>query len=156
MKLASILIMAIAFTQCASMKFSNNPPFKVASATYTHVMGGRAPGNASLDLRIAFTAASEVVFEKVYFQNKIVDGVVENKGGTQYLMARYKDKSSASNNMTLHKDAKEEFGNKVKETQEKFPFELKDNEAIISYKENGKTVYYKVTGIKKEKSVFMQ
>ena len=46
--------------------------------------------------------------------------------------------------MALHNDAKE-----------KFSLELKESEAVITYKVGKKIHYYKIENVKKEKSVFM-
>jgi len=47
----------------------------------------------------------------------------------------------------LHEDHKKEAGNEPPQLQEKIPFELKNNEGVISYTENGKLKYYKVESI---------
>ena len=36
-----------------------------------------------------------------------------------------------------------------------FPFELDENEAVISYKFKGKIKYFKIASVKKEKSLFL-
>ena len=50
-------------------------------------------------------------------------------------------------NYILHKDPKKEFGNKPPIITEKIPFVLNDNEAVITYKVNNKTEYYKVFNV---------
>jgi hypothetical protein len=39
-------------------------------------------------------------------------------------------------------------------TIKKIPFQLKENEAVISYKIKGKIKYFKIASVKKEKSLF--
>ncbi len=155
MKLFGILILALSFSQCASIKMDTQPPFKIASASYSHITGG-LPGNSVLNLMIEFTSAETIDFKKVYFQNKIVDAVIENKQGKNYVAARYKTSTGNYNKyLLLNSNSKEEFGNTANEIKEKFPFELKENEAVVTYKIADKTHYYKIENVKKEKSVFM-
>ncbi len=144
MKLFGILIFALSLTQCASMKLDTNPPFKVTSASYSHITGGQ-PGNSVLNLMIEFTAPETIDFKNVYFQNRITPAVIEQKQNKQFIAARYKTSSNSdSKDMALHNDAKE-----------KFSLELKENEAVITYKVGKKIHYYKIENVKKEKSVFM-
>ncbi|WP_299119499.1 hypothetical protein [uncultured Tenacibaculum sp.] len=156
MKLFGILILAFTFTQCASMKMDSNPPFSVKSATYTHITGG-LPGNNSLDLIIEFTSEDSVDFEKVFFQNRVTKAVIEKKQDKQHIAARYNTSTDQDRkDLTLHADPKEEHGNTASAKSENdFPFELKENEAIVTYKVGTKIHYYKIENIKKGEKVFM-
>ncbi len=155
MKLFGILILALGFSQCASMKMDTQPPFKIASANYSHITGGQ-PGNSTLNLMIEFTAPETIDFQNVFFQNRITPAVIEEKGGKQYIAARYKTSTDQERkDLVLSSDAKAEFGNTANETKEKFPFKLEENEAVVTYKIGEKIHYYKIENVKKEKRVFM-
>ncbi|GFD76922.1 hypothetical protein KUL113_63420 [Tenacibaculum sp. KUL113] len=153
MKLIGILILALSFTKCASVKMENNHPFKIESASYSHVTGGVKGSYNSTNLIINFTAEKPVDFQKVYFQNRITKAIVEQHNDKQYIAARYKTLSNELNDLILHADPKKEFGNTPKE---EFPFELKENEAMVSYIIEGKTHYFKIENIIKKDKVFMQ
>ena len=43
-----------------------------------------------------------------------------------------------------------EYGNKVPELPKKSFFQLKENECVISYKQSGKTKYFKIKGLTKK------
>ncbi|WP_440120304.1 hypothetical protein [Tenacibaculum sp. Ill] len=156
MKLIGILILALSFTKCASVKMENNHPFKIESASYSHVTGGVKGSYNSTNLIINFTAEKPVNFQKVYFQNKITEAVVEQHNDKQYIAARYKTSSNDRKDIILHADPKKEFGNTPNVSEEKFPFELKENEAMISYIKGEETYYVKVENIVKKDKVFMQ
>lgn len=154
MKLFGILILALSFTQCASTKLETNPPFIIKSAAYSHITGG-LPGNNTLNLMIEFTENQSVDFQKVYFQNRIVTPVIEQKQGKKYIAARYKTSINKNRkDLVLNANPKKEYGNTPK-TKEEFPFELKENEAVVAYKVDEKIHYYKIESIKKNKRVFM-
>ncbi|CAM1354456.1 hypothetical protein [Tenacibaculum ascidiaceicola] len=156
MKLIGILILALSFTKCASVKMENNHPFKIESASYSHVTGGVKGSYNSTNLIINFTAEKPVNFQKVYFQNKITEAVVEQHNDKQYIAARYKTSSNDRKDIILHADPKKEFGNTPNTPTEEFPFELKENEAMISYIKGEETCYVKVENIVKKDKVFMQ
>ncbi|AZJ32982.1 hypothetical protein SAMN05444344_1256 [Tenacibaculum mesophilum] len=153
MKLIGILILALSFTKCASVKMENNHPFKIESASYSHVTGGVKGSYNSTNLIINFTAEKPVDFQKVYFQNRITKAIVEQHNDKQYITARYKTSSNELNDLILHADPKKEFGNTP---AEEFPFELKENEAMVSYIIEEKTHYVKIENIIKKDKVFMQ
>ncbi|CAL2102284.1 conserved protein of unknown function [Tenacibaculum sp. 190130A14a] len=155
MKLLGILLLTLSFTNCKSHKFEQNPPFIVHSATYVHVTGG-VPGSQSLNLMIEFTSEKAIEFETVYFQGRSIKPVVEQKVNKQYLAARYNTSpEKGKHDLVLHSDSKKEYGNKPTSKEEEPTFNLKENEAIISYKINGKSHFYKLKNIAKEESVFM-
>ena len=58
--------------------------------------------------------------------------------------------STTPNDFILHADPKEEFGNKPPVTASKFPFEIKENEAVVSYFYKDKINYYKILEVKEE------
>ncbi|AZJ34519.1 hypothetical protein [Tenacibaculum singaporense] len=156
MKLIGILILALSFTKCASVKMENNHPFKIESASYSHVTGGVKGSYNSTNLIINFTAEKPVDFQKVYFQNRITKAIVEQHNDKQYIAARYKTSSNDRKDLILHADPKKEFGNTPNTPAEEFPFELKENEAMISYVIGEKTHYVKIENIIKKDKVFMQ
>lgn len=152
MKLLGILIFALSFTQCKSTKLDTTPSFTIKSASYSHISGG-LPGNKVLNLMIEFTTSKTIDFQNVYFQNRVINALIEEKQGKKYIAARYKI-SANKKDLILNVDPKEEFGN-TNSIKEKLPFELKENEAALSYKIGNKIIYYKIENIKKEKRVFM-
>ena len=56
----------------------------------------------------------------------------------------------------MHADPKEEFGNKPPNISIKIPFELQENEAVISYFIKSKKRFYKLSNIKKQKTLYYQ
>ena len=145
--------LAISFSQCVSQKFENNPPFTIESAIYKNITGGRA-GNNSLDIHLTFSSKKKIEFDKLYFQNRIIKAVIETKSGVKYIMGRYN--TSPKNSRFLFDNETLENKGIKDEKQKKFPFELKENEAILSYKEHGTVKFYKISSLKKDSHVMMQ
>lgn len=133
MKLLGITILALFFTQCASVQFDKNASFTVKSVTKL----------ADENLKIYYTSASKINFTDLYFggkKEKIQSKKDEN--GT-FIIGDFKNSLANLKDIQLHGDPKKEYGNTPPKI-EKTPFELKENEAVISYKVDGETRYYKI------------
>ena len=50
-------------------------------------------------------------------------------------------------NFNLNLDSKKEYGNQAPDISRKIPFELKENEAIVSYLLNKKKFYFKISNV---------
>ncbi|OSY88981.1 hypothetical protein WH52_04780 [Tenacibaculum holothuriorum] len=152
MKLIAVLFSMLGLTQCKSVKFDTQPPFKIQSAHAIRMVGGM-PGNSSIQLKIAYTSNDEVSFQELFYQNKKTK-VFTGAEKKQKLVTGTFNTSTVNdkNDLILHNDPTRELKNKAPE--EKFPFQLKENEAVISYVKNNKTYYFKIEDIKNKK-VFM-
>jgi len=146
-------IVVLAFSCCGSSKLNNekklqqHPPFKITKAFYKTWFGGQ-PGVKGYSVHFEIDA-STIVLDSVFFRNmstKLERDTTASKNiylGVFILPNRMK-------NYILHKDPKKEFGNELPVSLEKIPFELKANEAIISYKVANKTEYYKVSNVEEQ------
>ena len=128
MKVLGALIFILGFTQCKSVKFDNNPPFTVEKSSFNNWVGGQ-PGVSGTRVEIYLTHKVDVVFETLYFKNKKTNVEIREKNGKTFLTAHY-NTSKRLDDMILDSDGKKEAVNKLPED---FPFELKENEAVISF-----------------------
>lgn len=151
MKILSILTIIFGFSQCGSLKFEKNPPFKIISAVAQNWSGGQ-PGVRGTNININYSSDINIEFDSVYYLNKVVK--LENKKSKENkLVVGFFNRSSINRDLILDLDSKKEINNTVPEVK-KFPFDLKDNEAVISYKIGDKIKYYKIVSVKKGKSRF--
>lgn len=149
MNILSILTIIIGFSQCASAKFEENPPFTITSVVYENWSGGQ-PGIRGTNVKIFYLTNKEVVFDSVYYQGKVTHLQIKTAKNNQ-LVVGYFNTSSVKNQIILNENPVEEINNPVPNLNN-FPFKLNKNEAVISYKFKGKLKYYKVKGLKEEKS----
>lgn len=155
MKLLGILLIAFSFTQCGSVKFTENPPFTITDAQYQNWIGGM-PGSSGTIITIAYDSNTEITFDSIYFANKIGSLKASSNNGNQSLIGTINNTTSiVKKDLILHSDPKKEFKNELP-TVKKLPFELKENEAVISYKQGEKTKYFKIEKVKKGKPIFRQ
>ena len=134
----------ILFVSCKTLKFERNPPFKVVEATYNYWEGGYSVKGTKVI--ISFKNTTNIVFSKLYFQNKetVIDLIEEKE--LKYIVANFTEKQKED--LILNKDSKSEFENNLLELN-KYPFQLEENEAVLLYKEKGKNKYFKIRNIKK-------
>lgn len=150
MKFVLYAIMTIGLMSCKSTQPKGEPPFTIQEATYNHWVGGRE-GVSGIKLHIHYSSDQEVLFDKIYFQNK--EGTIESKekDGKTFLLGRI-DTSTRNKELVLDIDPRKEMNNSL--PLKKIPFELKENEAVILYSFKGMSHHYKVKNIKKTKTEF--
>lgn len=141
--------------QCKTRPFDTNPPFEITSATSTKWFGGQ-PGVSGVNVFIEYSVNKDIQFDSLYFSNKVVKIKYITTNNKQ-LLAGYFSTSTRNqkSDLTFHRNPINEKNNKVLQIQ-KFPFILKENEAVLSYIEGSNTKYFKITGIKKGKTPMYQ
>lgn len=158
MKLQSLIttsalsvFLSLGFSQCTSTKnaakISNtidvlneiNP-----KAYYQNWVAGVRGGGAGTDVYIHKSVLKEKKVDGIYFQNK-VSKLAPPKEPNVFYVAHFKRAINQQEMSGLpHNDQK---------SDSEFPFELKYNEAVISYITEGKTSYFKLTNIVKKESL---
>lgn len=153
--IAILALIMMSFSQCSSAQFDKKPPATITESFYQDWVGGR-PGSKGTLVTIKMKAPqTAIVFDSIYFNGKTVklgssinEDIVTLTGN--FIV------TTKHNNMIMHADPKEEFGNKPPQQVKKIPFELQKDEAIISYFKNSKKIYYRLSNIKKRKTLFYQ
>lgn len=151
-KLVSITIIIVNLSLCRSINIEKEPPFQLEKSAYNNWVGGQ-PGVKGIQLVIALRENSTIAFDSVFFQKratKIEINIVDEK---MLLIGHFNTSNRLNSDLVLDINITKEIKNSVPEIK-KFPFELKDNEAIISYKLDGKTNYFKIKNIEKSTPVF--
>ena len=141
-------LIAFSFIQCNSLKLESNPPFKIKGATYNYWVGGQ-PGISGIKVNIRYKSKNDIVFETLYFQNRTVKIEVRTVKGKSYLIGHF-DTSTREDIIVVEENTVP----KPVAIKPKFPFDLKDNEAVIKCKEKNKVKYFKIQNIKKTKTDF--
>ena len=147
--ISAIIIMS--FSQCSSAQFDKKAPVTITDAYYKNWVGG-IPGVKGVLITIKAKAPeTDIIFDSIYFNNKMVKLNSQLQKNELILTGNF-IVHSKTDLIVMHADPKEEFGNKPPNISNKIPFELQDNEAVISYFIKSKKRYYKLYNIKKEKT----
>ena len=150
-KLVSLALMSLFFIQCKSAQFDAKPPIKITGATFNNWVGGQ-PGVSGIRVIVGYEKQGDIEFQKIYFAKKIGRIETYQRKGKTFLVGHIDTSSREKEEMIMDRDSENEIKNKLPEP--KFPFELKENEAVISYLKNGKTKFFKVKNIKQTKTDF--
>lgn len=151
------LLILITFSSCSSQKkLQTKIPFEISTPTSQKWIGGKAESESGVEVKIPVTQIKEenIAMQQLYFRGKITDVTYEIINGDRFVIAKYATNAFRKQDIIMHGDSRMEVGNqppKVKVNEDElFPFEIGENEAILSYIEkDGKRVKYtKISGIK--------
>jgi len=145
----------MSFSQCSGEKFDKKAPAKITQSFHQQWVGG-VPGSRGTLVTIKLNIPEkDVVFDSIYFNGQTVklSSNIDENGIT--LTGNFVS-NTKPNDVIMNADSKKEFGNTPTKARTDIPFELQQGEAVISYIIKKKTRYYKLTGIKKSKSIFYQ
>lgn len=141
MGLGILMIVTASFSQCSSAKdFQEKPPVELGETYYQRWIGGIEGGGAGLNIFV--TAKDDaVVLDSVYFRGKAAKLETKEQAPLLYI-GRFISDINQKKNMVINAEPTSDE-KPIKE--EKIPFELKDNECIISYRDNGVSKYFKIS-----------
>lgn len=157
--LLSLSALTLSFSQCTSakktmeikktIKLSNKSNSEVY---YQNWMAGVRGAGSGTDLYISKSAVDNKQLITAYFMNRVVDFDVTTKESSMYI-ARFKGAANQIFDTNMEAEAINEYGNKAPVEKTQFPFKLVANEAVVSYLENKKIMYLKLTNISKKESL---
>lgn len=124
------------FFQCASPKvattnFEQQIPFSVKSVVFQEWYAGIKVGGTGINIFVpVYNVNDNVILNEVYFRN--LKGQLVKYGNKYTAVLK-----NPSRHYTFHKAEK----------PADYPFDLKDDECVISYSENGQTKYHKIVSL---------
>ena len=137
---------------CKTQNIEKSVPFSIEEKAYYYWVGGRQ-GTRGTTIRLEGSMSSlNISFSKLYFQQREYEVVPEFKSDYFIIEGVFSEFSDADKQMTG--DSYGEYGNKAPQSATDFPFDLKDNEAVLLYSINGREGFYKISDIKQLDKVF--
>ena len=134
------------FSQCSSTKKIQNKAPLILGQVYCQAwIAGIEGGGAGLNIFIP-TENTSIELDSVYFRGKVAKLEVKNQNGTIYI-GRFISDFNKKKDLIMSNKPNAEFGNEMPNISKKIPFELKDNECVISYKKGKTTKYFKVDNV---------
>lgn len=130
----SLSIILVSLTSCSSQKkLVTEAPFSVNGPSCQTWVGGSADSGSgiTLTLPVGIGTSADLAFTEVFFRGQVTEASFEKTNDKTIATCKY-DKTSTE---------------KIE-----MPFELKQDEAVIGYTENGskKTKYTKISGVKEK------
>ena len=141
--LISIFIFVIIFTFCAmKQQLQTEFPQEIKSVFYQKEKISNHEEEIQIYIEFKKPLASPIKLEKIYFQNQTAV-VVQVTSST--FVAHFKEQNK-NQDLILDSNPAKEYGNKAP-VIEKSKFDLKPNEAVLEYKKNKKTQFFKITNL---------
>ncbi len=143
-------ICLISFSNCAGGKDSmysleQQPPFKIKSSYFQKWVAGVEQGGSGVNVYLTVMDISEELeIRNVYFKNKVAKAV-NTPNDPDRFVAYFKSKTNRD--VIMDSDPKKEAQNTP---MGDFPFDLKENEAVLSYFHKGEEKYFKISDIEEK------
>jgi hypothetical protein len=123
-------------------------PIKVEYAHYLKWIAGVKGGGSGIDLfiNVSEKIPLNILFDSVYFRGMVTKLEVID-GEFPLLVGRFKTAFNNNQDIVLSDNPNEEYSNPAPKFPNKIPFDLKDSECVISYKNGDDSKYFKVDKI---------
>ncbi len=149
-KIISIFILVtFLFSSCSSaQKLQKKAPIKLGDVYCQSWVAGIKGGGSGLNLFIPTqtTDLNHTKLDSVYFRGKSVKlEAIENK--TIVYVGRFENDFNQKKDIIMSSDPNEEYGNEIPKIMPKIPFELKENECVVSFQDGGETKYFKIENV---------
>lgn len=145
-----MLILMASFSQCSiAQKLQKTAPTQFGDVYCQKWVAGVRGGGSGLNLFIP-VGDSSVQLDSAYFRGKPIKlEVRETTKGLLYV-GRFKTDLNSQKDLILSSDPNQEYANKLPTIEVNIPFELKDDECVVTYKQGDKTRYYKISKVKQQ------
>lgn len=143
----SVFCLIAMTTNCSSaQKLQEEPPVEFGDIHFQKWTAGVKGGGSGINLYIP--VKNEMIkIDSIYFRGQVSKAEVKPKDSSLYI-GRFDTKFNQSKDIILSSDSMEEAKNKLPVKDKPTPFELENDECVISYSKKGKTHYYKISDIK--------
>lgn len=140
------------FWQCQLPKvsFQKNPDFQIKEVYAQDFTGGQ-PGNSGTNVIMQVIYQENIIPDSLYYQNRV--SVIDVKSTASEVLWVGRFQKITRKVINLQENPNDEVSIPVPE-MENFPFELKNEEAVLLYHDKEKSYYFKITGIKQKERVF--
>ncbi len=132
-------------TNTSYLAFEDNPPFSIEEASYQLWAAGTPEGGSGVNVFVNFSDIQQgVVFKEIYFRGKQTQVVTSPAVRVQYVGYF---KNEPRRDIIMDSNPINEAANTP---PKKIPFQLYDDEAVISYVFNGKTNYFRIENLERK------
>lgn len=147
-----LIIFSFSFNGCKTRYLESSAPFEINEKSYFYWVGGKQGTQGVTVTLVGRTESLNVSFSKLFFQHKEYSIVPEFKNDEFVIVGNFSE--FRGNEQILDSDPLSDQAKKAQEEKDNFPFDLKENEAILLYSVNGLEGYHKITDIKQMDKVF--
>ncbi len=130
--------------QCSSaQKFQKEAPMPINKIEIQHWMAGIQGGGSGINMEIQVPEKTTIKLDSVFYKGLRAKVIPAR---TDYI-AKFISAENQKRKIVMSNKPNSEYGNELPVIIQKSPFDLKDNECVLSYKEAGKTKYFKYSNV---------
>lgn len=140
------------FTQCATTQVDSKPPVAIVDAyAESWVAGVRGGGSGT---NVFVTVSEAMALDSLYFRGKTAKLRPLQLSKNHGYVARFSNSANSERDLVMHSDPKKEYGNTVavERNSNTFPFQIKPNQAMVSYQKGKQIRYFLIENISTRKS----
>ena len=154
------ILLIIGFTNCSTsqkaMKLQEKTPFTIEGVFIQEWTSAHGKGSSGLSVQMTIKNLNKKTVQlKEFFVAERKTTIEDNSTNNNGLHVAHFTNPETKETI-LHNDHEKEAGNEPPKLQEKIPFTLANDEAVISYTENGTLNYHKIKGIIYKFPIFYQ
>ncbi|WP_242083729.1 hypothetical protein [Aestuariivivens sediminis] len=148
----ALLFVAVHMSQCASSpKLQDSIPLDLGEPYYQSWIAGIKGGGSGFDVYIPIkNNPNHIILDSVYFRDRGTK-LEEIQPG---LFRGRLDSSLNKSDIIMSNAPYAEYGNTLPKHPKPLPFELKDNECILGYREHHRKKYFKISGVIKKEPLY--
>ncbi len=140
-----VLVVMCSFSQCSGTRsLDKKAPVKFENPYYQSWVAGVEGGGSGINVFLPLKEKNSEL-DSIYFRGQ--SAKLEWKQEAGVYVGRFNSELNRKNDMILSSDPMEEYGNQLPVVKTSIPFELRDDECVISYQKRGKTRYFKLEGL---------
>lgn len=147
-KTAPLIIMLVvtwSFLKCKSIqKVNDNMPLEIGQVYYQNSTEEGFEINLYIPI---ITNPNHIALDSVYFHGRQTTLEISNDS---LAIGHFKPIPAQKKDFIMSSDPYAEYGNQVPTLEKRIPFNLKENECVISYKEGEVVKYFKIGNILKK------
>ncbi|UGU17829.1 hypothetical protein LS482_08095 [Sinomicrobium kalidii] len=150
--LVGIMVIS-AFSQCVNSKkvLSRKPDGLELGEVVSEAWTTEGSPESGTNLFIPVISGSDIYLDSLYYRGRAVQLEKVQRGSYLVYIGRFVN--APKPDIIMHADPGKEVGNRPPELRKPIPFELAEDEAVVSYKKEGKLKYFKIARVKEGKPV---
>lgn len=146
--LATVALIITVSNCASSQKLQDKAPLQIGGVYYQNWVAGVEGGGSGVNLFIpVISNKNNIKLDSVYFQGNVVK--LEFKKDN-LVVGRFLRPDNQKRDLIMSNEPYAEYGNKIPELTKKIPFNLNENQCVISYKEGNKIKYFKIDNIREK------
>ncbi|MGJ8591400.1 MAG: hypothetical protein ACSHXF_02560 [Aquaticitalea sp.] len=150
-RLRSLSILALIllfFSGCSTaQKLQEKAPVELKEVYFQTWIAGVKGGGSGMDLFIPLSSelSESIQLDSVYFRGKVAP-LEKTLGDNKLYVGRFRTNLNTKP-IVMSSEVVEEHANQVPKINQKLPFELKDSECVVNYRDQNEKKYFKIENV---------